>query len=346
MTTKLRARAAAVVVIATALVMSGCGNDARTGGGGGSETISVGYPTPFADVLNYIADSKGYFEENGVDVDLVLSNGANLPGEIAAGRIDLAAHAVGVAMSLVQQGKPQKVIYGLTGGGQGGTLFVGSGTDSVEALRAKPDCRIGTFPAGSSAYGFAQVYIAKLGLSCDVVPFQDVPSQLGALASDRVDALVGVYLNFIQAVHEGKAKVLIDSRDPAVAEENLGAPYPEVALFGSESNLDKLAASLPGYVDAIDKAARYMRDTPAETVAEDIAGQPNLKGQTRAQIQGAVETLSSYLWRGTDEGRITSEQWAATLRGVSSWGLKGFSADDAKFGYDALVDNSYHDAKN
>lgn len=341
--TKRPYRIAAVVALAAALTLSACGSsdDEPSSSGGGLSQITVGFPTPTSDTLNYVADSKGFFEKNGVDVSIVVSNGANLPGEVASGRIDLAAHAVGVAMSLTQQGKPAKVIYALTGGGQGGTLFVNKDTKAVTDL--KSGCRMGTFPAGSSAYGYAQTYIKKLGLDCEITPFQDVPSQVGALASGRVDALVGVYLNFISAVEDDQAKVLIDTRDPSVSEENLGLPYPEVSLFGSDANLKKKAKSLPGYLKAIDEAARYIKATPAATVAKDIVDQPNLKGQSLEQITGAVETLEAYRWRGSDEGRIDDSQWKAALAGVSSWGLPGYSATDSKFAYGQMVDMSYLD---
>lgn len=311
---------------------------------GQMQTLNVALATVTADSLNLVAKAEGIFAKHGLNVVFTQTTPATLASAVASGQSDIGIHAMGVPLSVANSGKKTSVIMATTGGGQGGSVFGSVGLASLESLKSKSDCKIGTLTAGSSAAGFAVLYKKTLGLPCEITPFQDLPSQIGALVAKRVDVLVGAYPNFIRTVGEGKATLLVDSRDPAQAAKYLGEPFPEVGAFGLSENLPKKRALIVAYIKSLMEAQKLIEQTPAQKVAASMKKLPELAERSESLVEEDVKALQAYRFRGTDQGRIIEAQWKRTLDGISLWGLPNFSVSNPTFSYDAAVDMSYYDA--
>lgn len=153
-------------------------------------------------------ESRRTFAKRSVNVNFIQATPTTLASAVASGQADIGMHAPSVSLSIINSGKKTKIILATTGCGQGGRVFGALGVPSIESLKGKSDCKIGTLTAGSSAAGFAVLQKQSLGLTCEIVPFQDVSSQIGALVTKRVDVLVGAYPNFIRTANEEKATML------------------------------------------------------------------------------------------------------------------------------------------
>jgi ABC-type nitrate/sulfonate/bicarbonate transport system substrate-binding protein len=343
-----------LLTVGLVFAVSACGGDeenssAAPSTGADADTegspleLVVGMPTTAADSLNYVAAQAGFFEDNNVNVEIQDNLGANTASLLASGQVDVIAHAAGVPIAVAVQGRQTSIIYSLTGGGQGGSVVGNPDVASLEDLRDRSDCRIGSFAAGSSAFGFAQLYAENLGLDCDFVPFQDAASQVGALAAKRVDAVVGAYPNFSQAVDQGQATVLVDTRDEKQAEKYVGEPYSEVVISGLTDNLKEKSDAVVRYLRGLAAAAEYIADTDPAEVAAVMKKQASLAERTVEQVESDVTTLEAYRFKGTDEGHISEKQWDLARERIADWGIQGYSPDDEKFAYDAQVDMSYYD---
>ncbi len=346
-------RAVVVVVsIAALAAIAGCGGDDSTDSGsssvgdsGGSKpTLKVALPTAGADSLNYVADSEGFFADEGVDVEIIGNTGANLATMVASGQADIGVFGAGSPLLTAAQGKPSSIIYALTGGGQGGSIVGPPETKTLADLQAKSgDCRIGSFPPGSSAYGYANLYKQTADLDCDIVPLPDVASQIGALSAGRVDALVGAYPNFASTIDEGKATLLMDSRDPAQRQKYIGRDFVEVVLYGDKANLQSKGDALVPYLKALKKAADYIGDQDPAEVAAEIKDQPALAETTQDQVESDVASLSVYQYLGSDDGFITEPQWDFALTRIALWGLPGFDPQAPSSSYAEAIDMSYYE---
>jgi NitT/TauT family transport system substrate-binding protein len=111
---KVRAMAVASALV-LALAATACA-DLEAGGGGddGDMSITVGLPvhdSSYAPV--YLAVDKGFFAEEGVEVELVaFSSGSDLAKALIGGSIDIANSALSETVSAVQEGQPVKAFWG------------------------------------------------------------------------------------------------------------------------------------------------------------------------------------------------------------------------------------------
>ncbi len=332
-------------LIALQLGASVAYGESTTPGNAAFPTLTVVLANQFAESLNYVAKANGFFTKRGVSVVFNQSTPGMVPSVIASGVADLGVNALGSPLSLDASGKKVSIVFAFTGGGQGGSV-VGAkgGVKSIEVMKSKPDCRIGTLPAGTSAAGFAVVYKRSLALSCDIVPFQDAASELGALVANRVDVLVGSYPTFDNAVSQGKISVLVDTRDPEQYQKYLGEFFPEVVLFGSADNLNAKRPAVVAYLKALVDANNFIESTPSEAVATSMKTLPELEDRLESLVKSDVETLQAYRFRGSERGFISEKDWTLALSRVADWGLPNFSTGSAVFSYRQAVDMSYYKA--
>jgi ABC-type nitrate/sulfonate/bicarbonate transport system substrate-binding protein len=311
----------------------------------GAQTIKVVMATLTSDSLNLVAKSEGFFAKRGLNVVFVVSNPTMLTSVVASGQADIGLHATGIPLSINAAGRKTAIIFATTGGGQGGSMFGAPGLTAVEPLKGRTGCKIGTLSAGTSAAGYAVLYKQQLGLPCDIVPFQDIPSQIGALSAKHIDAIVGAYPNFAPAVADGKATLVVDTRDPEQSQKYLGDPFPEVVAFGLADNLASKRSAIVSYLQALADAQSFIETTPIASIAEaEKRNLPELSERPLAVVESDLKALQAYRWRGSDRGHITEPQWKLALSRIALWGLSNFSVENPVFSYSAAVDMSYYEA--
>ncbi len=348
----LRSSVALVIAPACAVaLMAGCGSDndapASSGGAGREQaTLRVAYPG-FAptSMLTYIAQDQGFFERENLTVEISDGQGANVTTLLVSGRADFAQAGPDTPLNLSEQGKQTSIVYGLGGGGLAG-FMVGSPKTAgdLEQLRSLDACRMATFAEGTPSNGYARVYSEQLGLHCDIVPFADVPSAVAALAGGRADAVVASYGTLATAIGEGKAKILIDTRDPDVRARYIQEPFLEAVEFGVEANLRRKRDAVVRYVKALGRARAWAEEHSDAEIADLLAGFGGGFAQTdRSLLTDQVAALRQYMPIGNDDGGISEEQWRAALAGMSERGVLPGSPEDEAVSYERNVDMSFYD---
>ncbi|MEX2194317.1 MAG: ABC transporter substrate-binding protein [Thermoleophilaceae bacterium] len=338
----------AALLLAASLAVAGCGDDDDDGGGNGEasqnlQALKVGIPTVASDFTSYVADSQGFFEEEGLDVTIQDGTAANTASLVSSGDVDIAQFAAATPLVVSAQGRQTSIIYGLSGGGQGGSIIGAPGeVDTIEKFRELSDCRIGTFPPGSSAYGYAALYNENLDLGCDLVPFQDAPSQIAALAANRVDVIVGALGNWTEALGDEQVVLLMDSRDPDQREEFIGEPFPETVFWGIAETLESKRESVAAFLSGIDKARQFLQDSSTEEIAEAVSEYESFSSLPEAALHNGIETFKAYVGVGSDDGFITEDQWSVGLERYALWGLPRFDAQADSNSYENAVDMSYY----
>ena len=348
----------AVVLSALALAACGSNNDNNSSSSAGGSATTAGAKGPAGhltvatsslsgDLLNYVADDQGYFKAENVDVKIMPNVGANTVPLVSSGQTDLVAYPSITSTVLSSQGKPTTALYVTVTGGSGGVLATNpKKADSIQKLQGIKGCKIGTFPEGTLAYGTTVTYIQNLKLDCTVTPFQDASAMIGGLSSGRVDALVGGYAFFSQAVKAGKAKILIDTTNPQQRAQYVPSGLPENAFWGLTKTVKAKRAVIIPWLRAIDKARTYVAD-PANT--SQIAKMLIDKGYAEGMEQSAVEhdivdAFRSYLPTGPQPGYITKEAWDKQLSEAEKWKVPNFNSKAPTSQYDQAVDMSYYTA--
>jgi ABC-type nitrate/sulfonate/bicarbonate transport system substrate-binding protein len=189
-------------------------------------------------------------------------------------------------------------------------------------------------------------YIQNLHLDCTVVPFQDASAMIGGLASKRVDALVGGYAFFSQAVKDGKAKILIDTTNAQQRAQYVPSGLPENAFWGLTKTVKAKRAVIIPWLRAIDKARVYIAN-PANTaqIAKMLIDKGYAQGMEQSSVEhDIVDAFRSYLPTGPQPGYITKAAWDKQLGEAVKWKVPNFDAKAPTSQYDQAVDMSYYTA--
>jgi NitT/TauT family transport system substrate-binding protein len=196
----------------------GCSKDRETANG--LTKVKVAYIALTCEPPIYVAYEKGFFKEEGLDVELVKSDWNTMRDGLGLGRFDATHHLIMYLLKPIEQGLNVK----LTGGIHSGCLRVQAGAKTtitkVKDLKGK---RIGISHMGAPPFLFASRVLANHGLD----PKKDVdwvrfPSDAMELALDRgeVDAVANAEPIGTILLARDKARKVIDMAvDPPYSEE-------------------------------------------------------------------------------------------------------------------------------
>jgi len=332
------------------VVVAGCGND--EGGGGEQQPATGGQPsvppltvaiaTAQSDLLTYLAQAQGYFEEENVEVTIQSDTQANTTPLVVAGQADIGAFATTGPLAAAQQGADTSVIYATGAGGLGGTT-VGDGESvrSVEDLRGLSDCRIGTFPQGTSSFGYGQLYVDRLDLQCELVPLQSAAAEVGALASGRVNAIVGGYAFFVETIAERNAPVIINTLEEQDRQRYIGEPFLEVAYWGVSSNLEDKRESVVRYLRAIDRARQLLTSASVEELTPIVSQIEEFSQFPPDQLQAVIQSFKTYTPLAGRNGFIDQPQWTFATERYTLFGIPGYDSESPEVSYEQRIDMSY-----
>src|SRR5947209_7676744 len=144
------------VVLCGALLVAGCRKETST-----KSKVRVGYIGLTCEAPIFMAVEKGFFKEEGLDVELVRCQWATYKDALALGRFDVTHHLVMYFLKPIEQGLDVK----FTGGIHRGCLRVQAGVKgnikTLEDLRGK---RIGVPGMGTPPFMFASRVLGAHGV--------------------------------------------------------------------------------------------------------------------------------------------------------------------------------------
>ena len=191
---KSRIRIILAMMIILLIGVAGCSDTNESEGQKEELTLMLDwYPNAVHSFL-YVAQEKGYFEEEGLDVTIEMPSDVNDPLRLAAaGRIDLAINYQNQLIMSQEEGIPIKGIASIVQKPLGELMF-----KQEAGIAAPKDLEGKSIGLGTSMVpqAIVRAMIEQDGGNPDAVEFIDVGYDLvPALATDRVDALMGAYIN-------------------------------------------------------------------------------------------------------------------------------------------------------
>ncbi len=331
---------AAVAIMATVTGLSACGGRPADGRAGPATLkVAVSAVSPTAIEL-YVAAQNGLFQKRGlaVQVDHV---GTNYTTLVVSGGADIAYGGIQGPINLQGRGKDAVVVEGQSGGGTGGTLVGTPQVATLADLAKLPDCRIGASAKGSNGWGYAQIYAASVGAKCDVIPFSDLGSALAALSSGRVDALASSPMSVVDMVKQGKATMLVDTRNANDFRKYVPTPFLENSYWGIRDNLNKKRDAVRQFTDALAEARQWIDAKSDQDVAQVLLAYGN--GFAEIGSDTLIASLpASRVFRsvGNDHGKVTDDQWRAAVEGQKAIQAITASADQPSMAHDHMFFDS------
>ncbi|MEQ8829074.1 MAG: ABC transporter substrate-binding protein [Alphaproteobacteria bacterium] len=216
-----------------------------------------------------VARDKGFFAEQGLEVELIAPADPNDPPKlVAAGKADLAVSYQPQLHMMADQGLPLVRIGTLVGQPLNSLVVLADGP--VQSISDLKGARIG-YSVGGFEDALLGAMLAGAGLSLDDIELINVNWSLSpSLIAGQTDAVIGAFRNFelnqmdIEG-HPGRAFLPEEHGVPA---------YDELILLSSSHGRDD--PRLPRFLRALEDATAFVKENPAAAWDVFIAGYPDL----------------------------------------------------------------------
>jgi len=314
---------AAAMVATSALFLSGCSGTTdeppeSTEGDGGLTPVTLQLQW-FAQAQfsgYYAALDQGYFEEEGLDVEIVEGGVDIVPQTVLADQqADFAIAWVPKALASIEQGA------GITDIGQifqrSGTLqvsFADAGIDTAADLEGK---NVGNWGFGNEFELFAGITEAGLDPTTDVTLVQQQFDMAALLAGDIDAAQAMTYNEYAQVLETINPETgeLYQPEDFTVIDWNdEGTAMLQDAIWANAERLESDEAyqeTAVAFLKAVIKGFVYARDFPAET-AEIVVGAGSQLGSSHQLWQ--TNEVNKLVWPSPDGiGVIDADAWEQTV---------------------------------
>ncbi len=243
-----------------------------------------------------IAEQKGFFAEEGLEVEVIApADPADPPKMVAAGQADLGVSYQPQLHLQIHEGLPLVRVGTLIATPLNCLLVVQDGpVEQIADLKGK---KIGFSVAGVEE-ALLQAVLAQGGLALDDVELVNVNWSLSpALMSGQVDAVIGAFRNFElnQMEIEG-----VPGRCFYLEEEGLPA-YDELIYVANPETMDK--DRIARFLAATEKAVQYIVNHPAESWETFAASSAELRDELNEKAW--ADTIPRFALRpaALDEGR-------------------------------------------
>lgn len=309
----------ALFALVGALVLSACGNAP----GGSSDSDDSGKGVTIAGVFcvcfanAYVAWKKGFFEEEGVKVDDVVSTagGSDTFAALTGGDADfglsgldaiMRGKATGVDVRGVATVSPE--FYALSVREQ-----VADEITSPADLKGR---KVSVSKIGSGSYAFLKLLLKAEGLSEDdvtIVQLGGIDTTMAGLKRGTVDAAITWEPGTSQGEVQEFAKVISNSLDPDDHEALYGSEASiAMTLAVTQKTIDRDPEMVQSAVRALDKANGWMAEHSAEEIADVI--EPMAEGLDRELLVAAVEDTMATMPENVDVSEAAYRTSAELLK--------------------------------
>ena len=341
---RLLTRSHRVVALAMGLSLLGigsCDREESRVGPGGLTKVRIGYIGITCEAPLFTAVEKGFFKEEGLDVEMVRCEWATYKDALALGRYDVTHHLLMYFLKPIEQGMDVK----FTGGVHRGCLRVQAKADgpirTVQDLRGKT---IAVPGMGTPPFMFASRVLAAHGVD----PSRDVnwrvyPAGELGLVLDR---------GLVDAVANSEpigSLLLADGKVRTISDQAKDAPYKDeycCAVLVNGKFLEKYPAASAGATRAILKAAKWVDTNPAAAARLSVENKyiastvelnayaisnldyaPSVKGAQDAVISAAAEMQKGGMLNARTDIAALAKKAFVTMEGVTDQWLDAVAVE-------------------
>ena len=253
-------------------------------------TIGVGGKPLFYYLPLTIAEQKGYFKAEGLDVEIQdFPGGAKALQALIGGSVDVVSGAY--EHTITQQAKGQN-IEALVLQGKYSAIVLGMNKAKAAQYKSPADLKgmkIGVTAPGSSTNMFVNVLLAKAGLKPDAVATVGVGATAGAVAimqRGEIDALANLDPVISQLESGGDFVAVVDTSTAKGMQDVYGGAYAAGCIYVPVEFVKKYPNTAQAVVNAMMRALRFIQ---ASTPDQIVAAVPATYYADKALYKAALE---------------------------------------------------------
>jgi NitT/TauT family transport system substrate-binding protein len=280
-------------------------------------TIAVGGKNLLYYLPLTVAEQKGFFKDEGLDVEIVdFAGGARALQAVVGGSADVVSGAFEHNINMQAKGQPMKAFV-LQGRAPQIVLAVSTKTmpnfTSVADLKGK---KIGVTAPGSSTNIMANFVLAKSGLKPADVSYVGVGASQGAVAalrSGQIDAISNLDPVMTILARNNDIKIISDTRDVAEADKVFGGPMPAATLYAPVAFIEKNPNTVQALTNAIVRANKWIQQAGPSDIVKTVP-ESYLLGDRAVYIDAFLKAKPAL----SPDGMIPDAGPATALRALQS----------------------------
>ena len=235
-------------------------------------TIAVGGKAAFYYLPLTIAEQRGYFKEEGLDVEIVdFAGGSAALRAVVGGSADVVSGAYEHTINL-QANKQYFKAFVLQGRAPAISLGVSTKAKYQNPADLK-GMKIGVSAPGSSTNMMVTYFLTKNGMKASDVSFIGVGTgnaALAAIRSGQIDALSNVDPVMTMLEQKGDVKIVADTRTLKGTEQVFGGPMPAGCLYAPEDFVKKHPNTVQALTNAMVKALKWLQQAGPSDIIKTV----------------------------------------------------------------------------
>ncbi|MBN9469610.1 MAG: ABC transporter substrate-binding protein [Bosea sp.] len=244
-----------------------------------------------------VAEKKGYFKEQGLDVEINdFGGGAKSLQALVGGSVDVVTGAYEHTIRMQAKGQDIRAVIEL---GRFPGIVIAARKDLAGKVKSAADfkgLKIGVTAPGSSTALTAQYAMVKAGLKATDAPIIGVgggASAVAAMKQGQVDLISHLDPVISKLEADGDITTLIDTRTEAGTKGLFGGANPAAVLYLKADFAEKNPVTTQKLVNALMKSLKWLETAKPEDVADLVPAEYHL-GDKPLYLRAVKNSLESY----------------------------------------------------
>lgn len=237
-------------------------------------TIAVGGKNLLYYLPLTIAEQRGYFKDEGLDLTIVdFAGGARALQAVVGGSADVVSGAFEHTVNMQHKGQRMRAFVLQ---GRAPQIVLGINPKTMPDFKTVADLKgkkIGVTAPGSSTNVMVNFALAKVGLRPSDVSIVGVGASQGAVAamrSGQIDAISNLDPVITLLQRSGDLKIVSDTRVVAEAERVFGGPMPAGCLYCPQSFIDRNPNTVQAMANAMVRANKWIQAAGPSDIINNV----------------------------------------------------------------------------
>lgn len=258
-------------------------------------TVGIGGVALIVYLPTMVAKSKGFFAEEGLDVEVldIKGGGSQAASALIGGSVDFSANAIDHAIKAKTQGKTLVAVHSHVRLPMMALVVASKYKDTVKSVADLKGRPLGVTSPGSQTHMVLGYLLVKHGVKVDEVKIVGTGGNTMPLAleKDTVHAAMMLDPFFTVFLKQGKGFTLVDLFTAKGTTEMMGGEVQGTTLLTRPDVIEKRPATVQKMVNALVKANKLITRSSGEEMAKllpaELAGDPKLYAESFEHAKAA-----------------------------------------------------------